>query len=97
MKQAKATVINKAGLHARAASKLAALSARFAADIRIAVVHKDEQQGQLKQVDAKSILSLMMLAAVAGSELHIEADGSDEEEALAALLGLIGGRFDEAE
>ncbi|MGI9251443.1 MAG: HPr family phosphocarrier protein [Pseudohongiellaceae bacterium] len=88
MKKATATIINNAGLHARAASKLADVAARFSSSITI---------GHDKVVDGKSILSLMMLAAVKGTELNIEADGTDEEEALNAILELIANRFDEAE
>lgn len=90
MKSAKVQIINKAGLHARAASKLAALAARFGSDITIGA----DEDGM---VDCKSVLSLMMLEAVSGTELHIKADGPDEEEALKALLELIAARFDESE
>lgn len=80
------TIINKAGLHARAASKLAGTSSRFASDIRI---------GKDRMVDGKSILSLMMLAANKGTELDIVVDGEDEQEAMEAILQLINNRFDE--
>ena len=80
------TVINKAGLHARAASKLVGLTSGFSSKIRI---------GHEKMVDGKSILSLMMLAAVKGTTLKVITDGDDEEEAMAAILALINDRFEE--
>ncbi len=79
-------IINRAGLHARAASKLAALTASFSSTIQI---------GHEKMVDGKSIFSLMMLEAVRGTTLSIEADGSDEEQALQAIVDLIQDRFGE--
>ena len=88
MKTAKVTVINRAGLHARAASKLAQLTSSYACDIRV---------GHDKMVDGKSILALMMLAAVKGTELTIEADGRDEEDAVAAVISLINDRFGESQ
>ena len=81
-------IINKAGLHARAASKLAELCASFASDIQV---------GHEKMVDGKSILSLMMLAAVKGTILTISANGADEDRALQAISELINNRFDEGE
>lgn len=86
MKTAKVTVINKAGLHARAATKLSKLAASFASQVRI---------GHEKMVDGKSILSLMMLAAVKGTELSVEVSGEDEDEAMSAILELINDRFGE--
>ena len=88
MSEAEVEVINKAGLHARAASKLAELCAKFESSIQI---------GHEKMVDGKSILSLMMLAAVKGTTLKVVTEGTDEEEALSAILDLINNRFDEAE
>lgn len=87
MKKATVTIINKAGLHARAATKLSKLAASFASEIKI---------GHEKMVDGKSILSLMMLAAVKGTELTVEVDGRDEDKALAAILELINDRFGES-
>ena len=66
-------IINKAGLHARAASKLVALTSSFNSDIQI---------GLTAMVNGKSILSLMMLAAVQGTHIKILVDGSDEAQAL---------------
>ncbi len=88
MQKSKIEVINKAGLHARAASKLVDLTSGYSADIQI---------GHEKMVDGKSILSLMMLAAVQGTELNIEADGPDEEQAISAITALIKDRFGEDE
>lgn len=79
-------IINKAGLHARAASKLVALSSSFACDVKI---------GHDKLVDGKSILSLMMLAAVKGTTVRIIVDGPDEKKALQAICDLIADRFGE--
>ena len=81
-------IINKAGLHARAASKLAELCASFGSDIQV---------GHEKMVDGKSILSLMMLAATKGTMLTITAQGSDEEAALEAVSALINDKFHEGE
>lgn len=88
MPKAQVEIINKAGLHARAASKLAQLCASFGCDIQI---------GHEKMVDGKSILSLMMLAAVKGTIVTIQTEGSDAESALGAILELINNRFDESE
>jgi len=88
MQSARVTIMNKAGLHARAATKLSKLTGSFASSVRI---------GHEKMVDGKSILSLMMLGAVKGSELTIEVEGEDEEAALAAIVDLINDRFEEAE
>lgn len=82
------TIINKAGLHARAASKLAAVCGQYDCDIRI---------GDERMVDGKSILSLMMLAATRGTELNVIADGDDEKHAVEAIIHLVNNRFDEAE
>ena len=81
------TIINKAGLHARAASKMAALTSSFTSDIKV---------GHDKLVDGKSILALMMLAAVKGTDIRIIVDGPDEKKALAAICELVNNRFDEA-
>ena len=82
------TIINKAGLHARAAAKLVALTGTLESAVQI---------GHEKMVDGKSILSLMMLAAVQGTDILIEVDGPDEESGMAAILALIENRFEEDE
>ena len=86
MAEATAEITNKAGLHARAASKLVALTSGFSSRIEI---------GHDKMVDGKSILSLMMLAAVKGTTLRIVASGEDEEQAVAAIVALIEDKFEE--
>jgi len=83
------TIINKLGLHARAAAKFVSCSAAFASSIRTG------RDGKL--VDGKSIMSVMMLAAGKGTVLELQIEGRDEEEALKALQILIENRFDEAE
>ncbi len=88
MLEAKTKIINNAGLHARAASKLVTLTSSFNSSIKI---------GQEKMVDGKSILSLMMLAATKGTVLKLEIEGRDEEQAMKAIKTLINERFDEAE
>lgn len=79
-------VINKAGLHARAAAKLVGLTAGFSSRIQI---------GHDKMVDGKSILSLMMLAAVRGTTLKVVAEGDDEREAVEAIVALVNDKFEE--
>ncbi|NRB37634.1 MAG: HPr family phosphocarrier protein [Pseudomonadales bacterium] len=82
-------IINKLGLHARASAKFAALANDFEAAIEI---NKDG-----KNIDGKSIMQLMMLAANVGSEIIINTQGNDETEAMSALCELINNRFDEEE
>lgn len=83
------TIINKLGLHARAAAKLINVTSSFSSDIQLT---KDG-----RQVDGKSIMSVMMLAASKGTELTISATGDDEQQALNAIVLLINNRFDEEE
>lgn len=83
------TIINKLGLHARAAAKLVGVAGQF--ESRIVLV-KDG-----READAKSIMSVMMLAASQGTELDVQIEGADESEAWGALLTLVQNRFDEAE
>ena len=89
MIQTQVTIINKLGLHARAAAKFVGCASAFSSNIRTG------KDGEL--VDGKSIMSIMMLAAGKGTVLDLEIDGSDEGEALAALQELINNRFDEPE
>jgi phosphocarrier protein HPr len=89
MPQREADIINKLGLHARAAAKLTQLAGRFKSDIWLS------RNGQ--RVNAKSIMGVMMLAASKGSSIRIETSGEDENEALQALLDLIGNCFGESE
>ena len=82
-------IVNKLGLHARAASKFVTVANSYSAEIH---VRKDAQR-----VNAKSIMGVMMLAAAQGSEIHIEAEGQDAEAAIDALIGLVNDRFGENE
>jgi len=83
------TIINKLGLHARAAAKLTGVSGRFSCTI--------ELTANGKTVDCKSVMSLMLLAASKGTEITITTDGDDETAAMEAVSTLINNRFDEAE
>ena len=83
------TIINKLGLHARAASKLVNCASRFESDVFIS------RSGN--RVNAKSIMGVMMLAASRGVELELEIDGADEQACLDAMVELINDRFGEAE
>ena len=89
MPQVEAEIVNKLGLHARAAARLTELAGGFASDIWLS------RNG--RRVNAKSIMGVMMLAAGKGSRVLIETDGEDAESALAALVKLIGERFGEEE
>lgn len=82
-------IINKLGLHARAAAKFVACTSAFSSSIQAG------KDGQM--IDGKSIMSVMMLAAGKGTVLDIEIDGRDEAEALAALQALLENCFDEPE
>ena len=80
---------NKLGLHARAAAKLVHTSARFSSTVKIRKGHEE--------VDAKSILGILLLAAARGTTITVTAQGTDELEALAAIQDLIDRKFDEVE
>lgn len=80
-------IINRLGLHARAAAKLVDCAGHFSSHIQVG------KDGQL--VDAKSIMSVMMLAAGKGTLLSVTAEGRDESEAIEALSALINERFGE--
>lgn len=90
MIESRIEVVNKLGLHARASSKLAQLAARFGSDIKIG---KDPSS----LVDCKSIMGLMLLAAGIGSELTLQVDGGDEQEATEQIKQLFADKFDEGE
>jgi phosphocarrier protein len=83
------TIRNKLGLHARAAVKFVNLANRFGASVKI-VKGGDE-------IDGKSILGILTLAATQGTSIRLVVSGKDEEAALAALVELISNRFDEKE
>jgi phosphocarrier protein len=89
MPQAEVEIVNKLGLHARAAAKLTRVAGGFAAEVFLT------RNG--RRVNAKSIMGVMMLAAGKGSRITIEANGADAEGALAALARLVAERFGEAE
>lgn len=82
-------VVNRLGLHARAAAKLVHLASTFAC--RVLVVFRGEE------VDAKSILGLLLLAAPQGSRLVVRCEGTDELRALEEITGLFAERFGESE
>ena len=81
-------IVNSLGLHARAAARFVHTASGFAARIRVA-------RGG-REMDGKSIMGLLLLAAGQGSTITITADGTDEESALAALKALVERGFDEA-
>lgn len=83
-------VENKLGLHARAAAKLVRLSSRFNSDILLS------RQGAHQEIDAKSILGLLMLAASEGTQLVVSITGRDEAEAYEAIRRLFESKFGEA-
>jgi phosphocarrier protein HPr len=82
-------IVNKLGLHARAAAKLTQLAAKYQCDVSLA------RSG--RKVNAKSIMGVMMLAAGIGSRITLETDGPDEAEAMDAIIVLIGDCFGEGQ
>ncbi|WP_114690208.1 HPr family phosphocarrier protein [Polynucleobacter necessarius] len=89
MPVAEIEIINKLGLHARASAKLSQLAAQFPCDIFLS------RNG--RQINAKSIMGVMMLAAGMGSTVTLETVGEKADEALQALTALINDRFGEGE
>lgn len=83
------TIINKLGLHARASAKLSQLAAQFQCEVLLS------KNG--RQINAKSIMGVMMLAAGLGSTVTLETIGSDADEAMLAITELINNRFGEGE
>lgn len=83
-------IINKLGLHARAAAKFVGVAAQFPCSVRIG-------RNAASMVDGKSIMSVMMLAAGKGSDVHISTEGEHADEALLALQALINDYFGEGE
>jgi phosphocarrier protein HPr len=81
------TVVNQLGMHARAAAKFVHLASRFEARVRVA------RHG--REMDGKSIMGILLLAAARGSTITITADGSDEATALDALVALVEAGFGE--
>jgi phosphocarrier protein len=82
-------IINKLGLHARAAAKFVSLASQFSCEIEV--------ERNNRRVNGKSIMGVMMLAAANGSEITLHITGEDEEQALSALKALVNNRFGEAE
>ncbi|MEE8187783.1 MAG: HPr family phosphocarrier protein [Kiloniellales bacterium] len=85
--QARVTILNERGLHARAAAKLVKLASRY--DAEVTVIMNGEK------VSGASIMGLMMLAAAPGCELELHAKGPEAREVIAALSGLVAKKFDE--
>ena len=83
------TINNKLGLHARASAKLTKLAGSFPCEVWMS-------KGE-RRVNAKSIMGVMMLAAGIGSQVAIETDGAQEQEAMDALRALIDDKFGEGE
>jgi len=86
---AQAEIINKLGLHARAAARLTQVASAFGCEVWL------ERDG--RRVNAKSIMGVMMLAAGMGVEVEVETSGEREQEAMTALLALIDDKFGEGE
>ncbi len=87
MIQKEVAIVNKLGLHARAAAKFVSTASGFASDIQV------ERNGQ--RVNGKSIMGVMMLAASQGSAIDLVVSGDDESEAVQALETLVANRFGE--
>ena len=81
------TVVNQLGVHARAAAKFVHLATRFRAQVRVARAGRE--------MDGKSIMGILLLAAACGTTITISADGSDEGDALEALAELVASGFGE--
>jgi phosphocarrier protein HPr len=89
MRQQEVEIINKLGLHARAAAKLTQLAAKYQCEVSLA------RKG--RKINAKSIMGVMMLAAGKGSRSVLETEGPDESDAMDAILALIGDCFGEGQ
>jgi phosphocarrier protein HPr len=87
--QREVEIVNKLGLHARASAKLTQVASTFQSEIWLSRNNR--------RVNAKSIMGVMMLAAGKGSRITIETEGADADDAMEALVGLIGDRFGEGE
>ena len=87
MTSCQVTIRNRLGLHARAAAKFVHVATRFNAHVRVS------REGRI--MDGKSIMGILLLSAACGTTITIAADGSDEEEALAALCELVDSGFGE--
>ena len=89
MQEQQIEIINKLGLHARAAAKLVSTASRFGSKVTVSLGSQE--------ADAKSIMAVMMLAAAKGSVINIVCDGDDEQLAMQALTELISDYFGEEE
>ena len=89
MIKTKITISNKLGLHARASAKLTKLAGSFPCEVWIS-------KGE-RRVNAKSIMGVMMLAAGLGSEVELETDGEQEQQAMGALVALMNDKFGEGQ
>jgi len=89
MQQREVEIVNVLGLHARASAKLTQMASKYPCDVHI------ERNG--RRVNAKSIMGVMMLAAGKGSKVKLETSGPSEEEAMDALVALIGDYFGEGQ
>ena len=89
MKCVPVTIVNRLGLHARASARFVSLASEFKSEI---MLRRDGQQ-----INGKSIMGIMMLAAAQGSQLELCVEGQDEENAVQALTQLIADRFGEDE
>jgi phosphocarrier protein HPr len=89
MLQQETTIVNKLGLHARASAKLTQLAGNYQCEIWMS------RNG--RRINAKSIMGVMMLAAGIGSTVTIETEGTDESDAMQAILALIADKFGEGQ
>jgi phosphocarrier protein len=81
------TVVNQLGMHARAAAKFVHIAARYESHVRVA--------REAREMDGKSIMGVLLLAAARGSRITISADGRDEGDAIEALTALVESGFGE--
>ncbi len=81
------TVVNQLGMHARAAAKFVHLAGRFESRVRVA--------RERREMDGKSIMGILLLAAARGSVITISAEGADEQQAVQALVSLVASGFGE--
>lgn len=86
----KAVVKNPLGIHARPAALIVAEAAKYDAEVFLSV-------GEVRRINGKSIMGVMMLAAEEGAEVTVEAEGTEAEAAAEALAALIGSQFEELE
>lgn len=87
MSRAEVTIVNRLGLHARAAARFVQLASQFNSSVSVAV--------NGRSMDGKSILGLLLLAASQGARVTIQAEGADEAEAVASLVELVARGFED--